>query len=75
MNHIQWELIENGQQLNTWAIRCKILANILDTPHQDSRNMIHELMETVQLAENLSWAIARGAFAVSMYKLEDKTLT
>ena len=36
--------------------------------------MIHELMETVKLAENLSWPIARGAFAVSMQKLEDETL-
>ena len=45
------------------------------TPHQDTcRNMIHELMETIKLAENLSWPIARGAFAVSMQKLEDETL-
>ena len=36
--------------------------------------MIHELMEMVKLAENLSWPIARGAFAVCMHKLEDKTL-
>ena len=51
------------------------LANVLGTPHQDTcRNMIHELMETVKLAENLSWPIARGAFAVSMQKLEDETL-
>ena len=51
------------------------LANVLGTPHQDTcRNMIHKLMETVKLAENLSWPIARGAFAVSMQKLEDETL-
>ena len=51
------------------------LANVLGTPHQDTcRNMIHELMETIKLAENLSWPIARGAFAVSMQKLEDETL-
>ena len=50
------------------------LANVLDTPDQDTcRNMIHKLMETVKLAENLSWPIARGAFAVSIHKLEDET--
>ena len=51
------------------------LANVLGTPHQDTcRNMIHELMETIKLAENLSWPITRGAFAVSMQKLEDEML-
>ena len=52
------------------------LANVLDTSHQDTcRHMIHELMKTIKLVENLSWPIARGAFAVSMHKLEDETLT
>ena len=37
------------------------LANILDTSHHDTcRHTIHELMETIKLAENLSWPIARG---------------
>ena len=45
------------------------LANVLGTPHQDTcRNMIHELMETIKLAENLSWP------TFSMQKLEDEML-
>ena len=53
-----------------------LLANVLDTSHHCTcRHMIHKLMETIKLAENLSWPIARGAFAVSMHKLEDETLT
>ena len=39
------------------------------------KNMLRELGETVRLAENLSWPIARGAFAISMHKIEDETLT
>ena len=39
-----------------------------------SKFMLTELTETVKLAENLSWPIARGAFATSMHKIEDGTL-
>ena len=34
-----------------------------------------ELLETVNLSENLSWPIARGAFVVAMHKVEDETVT
>ena len=37
--------------------------------------MIHKLVESVKLSENLSWSIACGAFAVSMHKMEDETWT
>ena len=43
--------------------------------HQDlARNMMTELNETIKLAENPFWPIARGAFAMSMHKIEDGTL-
>ena len=52
------------------------MANVLDTQHMDTtRNVLKELGETVKLAENLSWPIARGAFAISMHKIEEETLT
>ena len=35
---------------------------------------MNELNETIKLTENLSWSIARGAFATSMHKIEDRTL-
>ena len=51
------------------------LNNIMDTQHQElARHMMVELKETIKLAENLSWPIARGAFATSMHKIEDGTL-
>ena len=44
------------------------ITNVLDTQHVDTmKNMLRELGETVRLAENLSWPIARGAFAISMH--------
>ena len=50
--------------------------NALDTPHPDtSRRMLTELVKTAKLAENLSWPIARGAFAASMHQLEDQQIT
>ena len=50
--------------------------NALDTPHPDtSRRMLVELVETAKLAENLSWPIARGAFAASMHQLEEQQIT
>ena len=52
------------------------LNNVRDTQDpQVARCMLTELNETIKLAENLSWPIARGAFATSMHKLEDGTLT
>ena len=52
------------------------ITNVLDIQHFDTmKNMLRELGETVRLAENLSWPIARGAFAISMHKIEDETLT
>ena len=36
------------------------------------RSMLAELVETVKLAENLSWSIGRGAFAVTMHKVEEE---
>ena len=50
--------------------------NVLETQHFDTvKHMLTELGETVKLAENLSWPIARGAFAVSMHKIEEETIT
>ena len=37
--------------------------------------MLSELVETVKLAENISWPIARGAFAASMLKVEEESIT
>ena len=51
------------------------LNNIMDTQHQDlSRHMMVELNETIKLTENWSWPIARGAFALSMHKIEEGSL-
>ena len=36
--------------------------------------MLLELVETVKLAENISWHIVRGAFAASMLKIEDECI-
>ena len=52
------------------------LTNIIDTQNSKmSRHMMTELLETVKLSENLSWPIARGAFAVAVHKVEDETAT
>ena len=37
--------------------------------------MLNELVESVKLAENISWPIARGVFAASMLKIEDESIT
>ena len=39
------------------------------------KNMLNELAETIKLAENISWPIARDAFAASMLKIEDESIT
>ena len=36
--------------------------------------MLAELVETVKLAENPSWPIARGAFAVVMHRVEEEAI-
>ena len=50
--------------------------NVLDVQHVETmKHMLTELGEVVKLAENLSWPIARGAFAVSMHKIEEEAIT
>ena len=50
--------------------------NVMDTQHVSMmKNMLTELVETVKLAENISWPIARGAFAASMLKIEDESIS
>ena len=50
--------------------------NVLSIQHVPTmRSMLNKLVETVKLAENISWPIARGAFAASMLKIEDKSIT
>ena len=50
--------------------------SVLETQHFDTvKHMLTELCETVKLAKNLSWPIAKGAFAVSMHKIEEETIT
>ena len=62
--------------LNLGQFVAGFIANILDTQHFDTvKNMLKELGETVKLAENLSWPIVRGAFAISMHKIKEETLT
>ena len=49
------------------------VSNVLETSSPDvRRRMLAELVETVKLAENLSWSIGRGAFAVTMHKVEEE---
>ena len=49
------------------------VSNVLETSSPDvRRSMLAELVETVKLAENLSWPIARGAFAVAMHRVEEE---
>ena len=49
--------------------------NVLDTPHPETSHcMLAELIEMAKLAENLSWPIARGAFAASLHQLEDQQI-
>ena len=51
------------------------LKNAMDTTNpQLSRAMLNELVETVKLSENLSWPIARGAFAVVMHRIEEESV-
>ena len=46
---------------------------MLETSNPDVRkSMLLELVETVKLTENLSWPIARGAFAVAMHRVEEE---
>ena len=53
-----------------------LVTNALDTQHIPTMKiMLNELVETVKLAENISWPIARGAFAASMLKIEDEGIT
>ena len=52
------------------------VTDVLDTHHVETQqNMLTELVETVKLAENISWPIARGAFAASMLKIEEENIT
>ena len=47
----------------------------MDTHHIPTmKDMLTELVETVKLAGNISWPIARGAFAASMPKIEDESI-
>ena len=39
------------------------------------RGMLNELAEIVKLTKNISWPIARGAFAASMLKIEKEGIT
>ena len=51
------------------------LKNAMDTTNpQLSRAMLNELVETVKLSENLSWPIARRAFAVAMHRIEEDSV-
>ena len=66
----------NFDELTLGQFVIGFINNVLDT--QDvltMRNMLTELAETVKLAENISWPIARGAFAASMLKIEDESIT
>ena len=50
--------------------------NVTDMQHVlTMKNMLLELVETVKRAENISWPIARGAFAASMLKIEDESIS
>ena len=52
------------------------VTNMLDTHHVETqRNMLNEIVEMVKLAENISRPIARGAFAASMLKVEEESIT
>ena len=52
------------------------IQNIMDVNHTETANrMLVELMEVAKLSENLSWTIARGAFAASMHKIEEGQLS
>ena len=49
------------------------ISNVLETTRPYiRRSMLAELVETVKLAENLSWPIERGAFAVAMHRMEEE---
>ena len=50
--------------------------NVLETQHFDTvKHMLTELGETVKLADNLLWSIARGAFVTLMHKIEEEAIT
>ena len=50
--------------------------NVMDTQHVPTmKNMLLELVETVKLAENISWPIARGVYVALMLKIEDKSIS
>ena len=52
------------------------VTNALDTQHPSlMRNMLLEMVKTIKLAENMSWPIAKGAFAASMHRIEDEPLS
>ena len=52
------------------------VTNALDTQHPSlMRNMLLEMVETIKVAENISWPIAKGAFAACMHRIEDETLS
>ena len=49
--------------------------NTMDTTNpQVAKAMLTELIETVKLSKNLSWPIARGAFAVAIHHIEEETV-
>ena len=84
--HLRWpnELCLTGTQrkrtpfddLSLGQFVVGYINNVLETQHFDTvKHMLTELCETVKLAENLSWPIARGAFAVSMHKIEEEAIT
>ena len=53
-----------------------LVTNALETQHTPTmRSMLNELVETVKLAENISWPIASGAFAASMLKIEEESIS
>ena len=50
--------------------------NVMDKQHVPTvKIMLLELVETVKLAENISWPITRGAFAASMLKIECESIS
>ena len=52
------------------------VTNALDTQHPSLMwNMLLEMVETIKVAENISWPIAKGVFAACMHRIEDETLS
>ena len=84
--HLHWpnESYLTGSQCKRTAYEDLILgqfvtgfiANVLDTQHFATvKNWLKELGKTIKLMEHLSWLIARGAFTISMHKIEEETIT